>query len=314
MSESFNVFYRKVMAHYDAQDFATALDLLERDGDRYPKDAPTILYLSSCLAARLGQLGQAEAFLAQALDLGFWYNETLMRQSPSWAVLQGRPEFERLAAISIAQARQYAGTPRRFVAEPAGGIQPGQRYPLLIALHGNQDTGAAAFQAWQSAAEQGWIVAALQSSQAQMVDAYVWDDTDLATREILQHYADLTAQYPIDPSHIVLIGFSMGASQTLRMALADALPLHGFILLGPGAPGEPWMPPLPEQRAPAAQPLRGMILFGELEPQREGIHRLIAVLHHLDIPTHLEILPGLRHEYPDDGGATLRRALAFVME
>lgn len=192
MSETFDAFYQRVIAQYDAKDYASALDLLERDGPQFPKEAPTILYLSSCMAARLGQLGQAEAFLAQALDRGLWYDETLLRQSPSWAALQGRPEFERLAAISMARATEHAGKPQRFIAEPPGGVQANQRYPLLIALHGNMDTGANALHAWQSAAHDGWIVAVLQSSQVRMADAYAWDDTDLAAREILQHYAELT--------------------------------------------------------------------------------------------------------------------------
>jgi predicted esterase len=312
MSESFDAFYRHVMKHYESQDYAGALDLLERDGDLFPNDAPLILYLSSCVAARLNQLEHAEELLEQALDRGMWYGEMILRQSPSWAALQGRPEFERLAAISMARARDHSGIPRRFVAEPAGGVQSGQHYPLLIALHGNLDTGTAALHAWQPATADGWIVAALQSSQVQMTNGYVWDDTDLAAREILQHYAELAAAYAIDPARIVLLGFSMGASVALQLALAAALPLRGYILLGPGAPDEPWMPTLPEQWT-ASQPIRGVVLYGEREPQRAGIEDLVARLLHLGMPMHLEILPGLSHEYPNDGGATLQRALTFIL-
>jgi predicted esterase len=311
MFETFEAFNQQVMMYYEAKDFAAALDLLEREGEHFPSHAPMIAYLTACMAARVNQPERAEDILASALQRGIWFDEMLLRQTPSWASLQGRPTFERIAAANIEQARQYVGVPRRYIAEPADEHPSEQGYPVLIALHGNLDTGEAALRAWQPATKQGWLVAALQSSQVHMTDGYVWDDTDLATQEILHHYVELAARYPIDTTRTVLLGFSMGASVALQLALADAIPMCGFILLGPGAPDEPWMPTIPEQRE-SPHPLRGVVLYGEREPNRNGIDALLGMLRGLGIPMHLDLLAGLSHEYPDDDGLALQRALAFI--
>src|SRR5215469_2502697 len=107
-ADQFEDLYDRTMQLYNAQQFAEALALLDREGARFPEQAPEVLYLRSCLAARTGQLERAEQLLAEAVDRGYWYAEPLIRQSPSWQVLQGRPEFERLAAISIARADAQA--------------------------------------------------------------------------------------------------------------------------------------------------------------------------------------------------------------
>lgn len=290
--------------------------MLDSEGEQFPNEAPLILYLRACMAARVGPPERAESILAEALDRGYWFNEMTIRQSPSWKPLQGRAEFERLAAISIARAQAVASGPERFVAEPAGGFAAGQTYPLLIALHGNGDNGRAALAGWRSATEQGWLLVALQSSQIQMPNAYIWEDQDLALSEIATQYHEIAARYPVDPRRVVVVGFSMGGEIALRLALRGTIPQCGLILLGPGGPttDEPdqWSPEI-ANRAP--RPLRSYVLLGDRDRAVNGdaIRSLVGLLNARGIPSLLEELPGYHHEYPHDGGANLGRALAYVV-
>src|SRR4051794_40022706 len=88
---------------YQQQRFAEVLDLLTREGDRFPEQAFEVLYLRSCMAARTAQPALALALIQEALDRGLWFGEELIRRTPSWQGLQGDPAFERLAALSIAR-------------------------------------------------------------------------------------------------------------------------------------------------------------------------------------------------------------------
>src|SRR5688572_12433228 len=86
--------YQETMTHYGEGRFSEALELLTREGGRFPEQDVVSLYLRSCLAARLGQTDLALDLLDESLGKGYWYGEPVMRQSPSWGVLQGMPRFE----------------------------------------------------------------------------------------------------------------------------------------------------------------------------------------------------------------------------
>jgi predicted esterase len=306
----------EVIAFYNDGAFDQAYDLLTREGEQFPEEAPQVLYLRSCLAARIGQPDLAIAILQDALDRGLWYGEHVLRASPSWQPLQGVPAFEHLVTISMARQEAARNAPRLFTQEPAGGCAADHPCPLLLALHGNGDNGRAALNGWRSAVEEGWLLAAVQSSQAGWSDAYIWDDQETALRELAEQYAVLSTQYAVDPGRALLAGFSMGGETALRAALGGTIPVRGFLLLGPGGPTidtpDAWLPLIAQG---AARGLRGVIFMGEDDdtiPQ-DAIRTLVDLLNTHGIPCELEMLPGLRHAYPADFGPTVRRALAFVL-
>ncbi len=65
----------QTMQLYHSHAFAEALAVLTQQGDQFPEQAPMILYLRSCLAARIEQPDLALSVLQEALDRGFWYGE-----------------------------------------------------------------------------------------------------------------------------------------------------------------------------------------------------------------------------------------------
>jgi hypothetical protein len=101
---------------------------------------------------------------------------TLFRQDADLQPLQGMPEFEqRLEVCRQRQAAaQAAAQPFLVVLQPGRLAPPAAGYPLLLALHGNNQNARAALDSWRPAVAEGWLVALLQSSQVGGTDAYVW--------------------------------------------------------------------------------------------------------------------------------------------
>jgi predicted esterase len=302
---------------YRNQSFGEAYDVLTQHGDTFPEQASMVLYLRSCLAARINNPHLAILLLQEAVDRGFWYGEHVMRKSPSWQSLQGSPAFEQLADVCKARQVQAEMETRaqHLMLEPEQDCMAAQPCPLLIALHGNGDNAANALHGWRAITNEGWLLAAIQSSQVVSSEAYVWDDQHVAEDEVKQHYAQLQDEYTIDPHHTILAGFSMGAETALRLALRNAIHVQGFILLGPGGPttADPpaWQSVLEQA---AAQHVRGYVLLGEHDHgiPHETIRQIVHMLNDQNIPCDLELVPNLDHEYPQDISPYLKRALRFI--
>lgn len=319
MSPSYMNMMKQTMELYRNQAFTEAYHVLTQHGDAFPAHASMTLYLRSCLAARIDQPQLAINLLREAVDRGYWYGEHVMRESPSWQALQGVPAFEQLAAVcKVRQTQAQAATQSQcFVLEPEQGCGTHHPCPLLITLHGNGDNAANALDAWHPAIDEGWLLASIQSSQIVSTDAYVWDDQTTAIREAQHHYTQLNAEYAIDPTHVLVTGFSMGAETALRLALSKTIPAQGFILLGPGGPAtaepERWQPLLKQL---TAHELRGYVLLGEEDQgiPHDTIRQLVEALNQHNVPCELEMVPNLNHEYPQAIRPYLKRALAFIYD
>ncbi len=313
---SYDTLNAQGMMLYSEGKYAEALDLLTREGGAFPEHDAEIAYLRSCMAARIGKPELAVAILEEALQHGHWYGEQIMRYSPSWLALQGTPAFERVAAIC--KEREAAEHPesRVFVREPEGGMQAGQRYPLLIALHGNTDSATHALDGWQAVTSVGWMLAAIQSSQMSGSQSYGWFDVDLAIREITEQYARLCEQYAIDTERVVLAGFSMGGELALRLSVEGTIPARGFVLLGPAITAETTAGRLPLIQEGAARGLRGYVLLGteDVNVPQDEIRAVVALLNGHSIPCGIEEIPDLGHSYPAENAPLLQRALAFIEE
>lgn len=308
--------HRDVIARYRTGDFAAAYDLLTQAEADLPDDAANILYMRSCMAARIDQPDLALDILEHALGRNFWYGEDMMRQSPSWQGLQGNPRFEELARTSIERHRAAHATARArlLIGAPQGGCTIDQPCPTLLALHGNTHNGAESQRGWQPLVDAGWLLAAIQSSQIAGYEAFVWNDAAVALRDVRQQYALLREQYAIDEARLLIAGFSLGGAVALHTALTGAVPVRGFVLLGPAlepAAVQTWL----EQYHPTPYSLRGYVLLGadDQAVDRAAIQQSVTLLNGNGIACELEIIADLSHEYPRDAGATLRRAVAWAL-
>ncbi|MBN2548372.1 MAG: dienelactone hydrolase family protein [Anaerolineales bacterium] len=315
----FEDLYREVEEKYHHQEYPAILAIATEQFDNFPEQQPLIYYWRFAMSAALGDREQSISLLGESLKAGLWYNEILLRKSPSLKDLQGMQAFENLIAINQQNLQQeQEHTYPILNVRPEGKCQQGTSpCPLLIGLHANTSNPRKSLLFWQPAATIGWLVAVPQSSQGLYSGAYVWDDRQIAESEVRKHHASLLNKYALDPQRVIIAGHSMGGEIALWLALNQSLPACGFIAIGPGGPYmddiEEWEPLLNENLKPA---LRGYFIIGEKDstiPQ-ENIHALVERLNTAGVHCNIEIIPGARHDFEPLYAAALIRAISFILE
>ncbi len=302
---------------YMAGQYGEALAWVDAHAPEVPEQKPTIFIWQVCLAAVSGQVERALRTLAQAQQEQVWWHPDALRGDPDLAGLQGLPEFERLVEGNQAlfeQARRDSRPQRQVLTPPAG--RPGP-YPLLLALHGMGGNCASSLESWGDLAEQGWIVAALQSSQAVNTDGYAWDERDKAMAEVQAHMQALCAEYPVDGARIVVGGFSQGGGLALLLVQQGRLPAAGFIAVAP------WLPDIDELLATPAQPeasaarvpARGVLVLGGKDHNENNMfEKLETLLQQHALPYRRVDYPELGHEYPPDFEQVRDEALGYILQ
>jgi predicted esterase len=165
---------------------------------------------------------------------------------------------------------------------------------------------------WACAAQHGWRVAALQSSQLAGIDGYQWVDEARALAEVKQNVVELTTQYAIDRENQVTGGFSNGSRLALTAALTSDfhVPPWRVVCVAGGLRGEAF--DALDCAALRARTLpRITAIVGANDDQSslgEQAQRLIAE----GLPVDLQVVPGMAHTYPTDFEARLMAALDRV--
>jgi predicted esterase len=312
---TYEQFYNQAMAHHQAGEYETALALLTEEGGRFPNERTNIEYLRSCAAVRAGQTPLALEILQTLLSEGVWFSEHILRNSPSYAPLQGTPDFELLVKGHLQLRGETAGESGLQIAEPPEGTDT--PYPLLLAMHGNGSSARNEIPSWGTAAQQGWLVAVTQSSQMLWAGAQssIWTDHETAAREIHAYYDQVSQEYSLDPTRLVLAGFSMGGEIALWLTLHGEFLARGFILVGPGGGDidnpEAWRPLI---ESAAGRGLRGVIFLGEADNTipHDHIQTITDMLNKGGIPCRLIRMPDTRHEFPADFGERIAQALQWI--
>jgi predicted esterase len=316
---TFEELYGNLQTLYQDGEYARALELATQALAAYPEQRTSLDYWRMTMAARTDDTAQTLRVLQEALERGQWYSELLLRRSPSFKMLQGDPEFEKLVAQNQAVAEQDSqATFPIFTLRPEKRCRSGApACPLLLGLHTNAGTVPSSLGFWRPAATAGWLVAAPRSSQAIWKDAYVWDDRETAEAEIQKHYATLRKNYAIDAQRTILAGHSMGGEVAIWLALRGSIETRGFLAIGPGGPYmddlAEWNPLIKDA---AQRGLRGYFIFGERDASipQENIHKLAEKLKATGIACKLETIPGQGHDYSPDYDAAILRGLDFLSQ
>lgn len=312
---NFREIFERANELYQEERYAQAYALLTQEAERFPGWENRFYFWRMCLATRKGDRELALKIFNQAVEGGQWFYESGLREDADLALLQGHPEFERLAAISRArqdEARAQA-TPTKLVYKPETVLAEDERWPLLIALHGNNNSALDSADFWRPTIAQGWLFALPQSTQAGGPESFVWSDLDWAEEEIRGHWDDLRGEYPIDPDRLVVGGFSMGGRLAIRLALSGGLPARGFLAICPYLPVEDGFDWEPLYASAPAGRLRGYFITGEQDSANHlGSERMAASLNELGVACEIESFPDMGHAYPPGMYDCLQRALDFL--
>jgi predicted esterase len=293
-------------------EYAKAYDLITSVCDLYPTWQGRAYEIRFNLAAMMGKLELAEDILAQSLDLGFFYNDFVLRKDEDIKILHGRPRYESLFERSFKTLadEQRKARPELKIIEPQ--TQIGSKLPLLIGLHGNNSHAEGFSDYWESLSNNGWLVALPQSAELSGKGSYVWNDIGRFERDIPVHYEKIKKKYPIDDHKTIITGFSKGGHAAIHLALKGFFPVNGFLALAPYVGDvNNWLPLL---NNPGQKKLRGyFVLGGSDEHCTPGALKLKDKLNESGLICEMEVFPEMGHDIPSNFDEVLQRALKFIL-
>jgi predicted esterase len=309
MSETtWDTMQREFWRLYGSAAYAEALDLVTRH-ERLFTNREHFYNWKMCMAARANNAPLAISTLQDAVDAGLWFSRAVLHDDADLASMQGRPEFERLAAICEQRYASAAAQskPELLLVEPPHAAPP---YPLLVALHGNNSNATASAEFWRPATERGWLLALPQSAQLAAREAFVWNDRERGIRQVSDQVAALNAEF--DPDRVVVGGFSMGGGLAIELGLGAGFASRGFVAVGPYLPDVAALGQLIDSGP--ARGRRGYIVVGDQDdPCYQVSLDVAALLKEHGISCELEVHPGLGHVFPPEFPQSLERALCFVL-
>jgi predicted esterase len=148
---------------------------------------------------------------------------------------------------------------------------------------------------------------------------------EVAERDVTWVYSQVREQKGVDKSKIVLAGFSQGAALAIYLSLKKAFPCKGFFAVAPSD----WVMPEKQRAIERDRPsraylefvqstdargVRGQILIGEKDPFLKKMEFLKEEMVRRGLECNYSVEPRIGHEYPQDFGGKLRKAVNFVLE
>jgi predicted esterase len=267
---------------------------------------------TACAFARAGQPEIALGWLERAGQAGFAGTRSI-DEDPDLAPARALAGFEAaVAPIRANRARMF--TEFRAEAErseiltlvPPG--EPKELRPLVVVLHGYGGSPAPMAALYRRVAlELGAILAAPSAIRpGPGGQGYTWTFRDEAEWWVLRAIERVTAEHEVDPSRLVLAGFSQGAGVALAVGLAHPERFAG-ILAAAGPFDEEWMRPPPDAN------LKVYLLVGQEDPAVLSSREAEAVLRADGLDVRLRVIPGLGHAFPQRATTELRTAFDFLL-
>lgn len=306
---------KKIIELYSQKKFKDAYSIIEEMIKKYPAKAGVLYNYAYSVKNLTGDTDGALALMEEAAEKGYWADPKQLVEDPDLQNLRHNPRFKEILNrySNLAAEGRKNQKPILKILEPSNdAANSSEPLPLVIALHGNNQSAEDAIEDWKFMTEKGWIVALPQSSQVSMPDAYVWNDFSMAIPEIKAHYDAIRKKYKIDEDRLIIAGFSMGGALSAKLCFEQIIPCRRFILMGPYLKN-------PSELESAVRSFsnrkgKGYILVGENDSECiGGAKELFDMLRDNGTECVIDIIPGLAHEYPDNFQEMVGRNLEFLL-
>jgi predicted esterase len=293
-------------------DWPAAIAIAERDQRANPKSARHA-YNLACVYSRAGHGDAAVAALDRAAELGFAFTSTLLRDEDLDPV-RAHPRFDEVLAhvrannaAALEKFKVAADAKAKVLVFPPAKADASRALPAVVALHGRGDTAEAFARPWKRVADELGVVLVVPQGLNPAGDGFDWGVVEQGAYLVQRAIEKAGKQARIDPSRVVLAGFSNGASQAFIMGLQDPAAYAGILPIA-GFYDERVAPVRAGTRLP-----RFAILNGERDEEAANNRRAAAALRAAGAKVELTIYPGLGHAFPPRHEAELRRALQFLL-
>jgi len=190
--------------------------------------------------------------------------------------------------------------------------------PFCMVFHGNESNAQAHMEYWRPLADMGWLIALPQSTRAgEKLDTYIWNTPGKAEWDFeatQKHFTEIQQNYSIDPTNIIVGGFSMGGGFALELALGWHIPAKGFIAVAPYVPYKYIDPESNYADLVQSHTQRGYCIIGKKDfYAAEGTSALAERLPKMGISCYVESHENLEHEYPSNFDQSLRQSQKFIL-
>ena len=239
-NETFNTYeemHKVVVNNFREGKFEETIKVLNSHLEIFPEKLVANTYNLALCYGKLEMYKDGVNVLMNGIENDVWYNKWGF-EGEFWKPYKELEEFQKFLKINDSkrfEAQKYS-KPDMLIVKPEG-FDENKEYPLFIALHGGGGTMEGFKELWKSELMlKEFIVVYLQSSQLISIDAYTWDDMDLANSEITDAYKKILNEYLIDTTDVIIGGFSAGGRASLATIAISNIPYSGFIILSPPMP------------------------------------------------------------------------------
>ncbi len=302
----------------EQEKFEEALALVEQTAPKLQSREFEVSDLTMKILLYAGRTEEALTVWEKGIEEGFFY--FVIPRSDTYDGVRGNDRFRKLLARNnqLREIAQSESKPEYKVIKPAS-YSPEASYPLVMIIHGGNQSIVKAMDRWDPAAiGDDVLIAYVQSSWRADTKSYRWDlsgvdiySVPMAQDEVLGLYRKVVEEYAVDTGQVTLAGFSQGGNLALFMAAEGTIPAKGFIA---GCPATSTPLPLETARAAAARGVRGTIFSGAEDWASVAAETTASNFEEAGNPVNYIVMEGKGHEFPDNFDEVLRGAIKQIYQ
>jgi len=302
----------------EEEKFEEALALVEQTASKLQGREFEVSDLTMNILFEAGRTEEALSVWEKGLEEGFFY--FVIPRSDTFDGVRRNDRFRKLVARNnqLREIAQSESKPKYKVIKPAS-YSPEASYPLVMIIHGGNQSIVKAMDRWDPTAIGGdVIIAYVQSSWRADTKSYRWDlggvdiySLPTAQDEVLGLYQEIVGAYAVDTDQVTLAGFSQGGNLALFMAAEGTIPAKGFIA---GCPATRTPVSLETARAAAARGIRGTIFVGAEDWTAASAETTASNFEEAGNPVNHIVMEDKGHEFPDNFDKVLREAVKQIYQ
>jgi len=322
--KTFDYYQTEVFRFYLEKKYADSLRVASEAAEQFPDKTARTSFWIACLNARLGRLDEALEALTEGLRKGAWWHEDTLGDA-DLDPIRRTPEFDRIKkeCYNLKSVSAKVAKPDLLVMDPR--VSGTESWPVLIVLHQRGgDSPSQTSREWSSVLQRGFGLAVPWSSQVYDPDRRCWDNLEIAEKDMMWTYSQLSKHKGVDLEKVVFGGFSQGAAVAIYMSLKKILTCNGFVAVAPSD----WVVPEAQRaverdrpspaftsfvQSSSAHGIRGCIFIGENDPFLRKIEFLKGEMVDRGLECKYSVETGIGHEYPRNFGEKLAESVDFIL-